>query len=194
MLRTGQDILLGLQRISWRLRLRCRSLTMLAALHRRARGALPRLPENCFVTDDNILASSKKIFFFARLIVCSSMFVLGCSRAPKPITGAIFLGNPALETIASQPNAVCYLIAKDQWGISVITKRWLNPKFPIDFSLTPQDLLLPMRPWEGPFFIEAALFVSLDPAKELPPPPIAKRVQSGDPVNPGAPSLRLVFN
>lgn len=128
------------------------------------------------------------------MAACLLLADFGCGKAPEPIIGTISLGNPALEATANQPNAVCYLIMKDQWGISVITKRWLNPKFPIDFTLTPEDLLLPTRPWKGPFFAEAALFLSLDPAKELPPPPSAKKVESADLVNPGATSLRLILN
>ncbi|GEM_PF-4021054 len=127
--------------------------------------------------------------------ICLLFFIGACSKFDPTISGLVSLGGTsALERLAGQPNVVCYLILKDQWGVPVASKRWLNPKFPIHFALTKTDLLLPTRPWEGPYQLEAYLFLSLDPNHELPPPPGAAIAIFDKPISPGNSALELVLH
>lgn len=112
-------------------------------------------------------------FAILAALTFSLIFFSGCRRSGSSsaiLRGHIKAAESSLENLAAQPNAVCYLIVEDQWGVPVVIKRWLNPKLPIVFKLTPQDLLMPSRPWQGPFKLQAFLFISQNPKQELPPP------------------------
>ncbi|MBI2070851.1 MAG: cation-translocating P-type ATPase [Elusimicrobia bacterium] len=119
----------------------------------------------------------------------ASLLFAGCQRinSPRFLQGNVVLGDDGLSAVANQPNSVCFLIAKDQWGVPVIIKRWLNPKFPLAFRLSRADLIIPSRPWKGPFYMEAFLFVSKDKAQELPAPKDAARGMIEHPVFPSLP-------
>ncbi|MBI4668683.1 MAG: hypothetical protein HY747_05790 [Elusimicrobia bacterium] len=124
-------------------------------------------------------------------------FLAGLSRSlgsPKVLRGHIVLGDESLTGLVNTPNAVCLLLAKDNWGVPVAVNRWLNPKFPLFFRITSSDLIVPSRHWQGPFHLEAYLFLSQNKDKELPPPADAVRCVLAKPVYPAVmQSLELVL-
>lgn len=69
------------------------------------------------------------------------------------IAGSITL-DPSLEYRAKRPNTVLFLVAKNTAGIPVAVKRMINPQFPLNFEMGPEDLILPGYTWTGPLQIE----------------------------------------
>lgn len=63
----------------------------------------------------------------------------------------------ALEHRASRANTVLFVIAKNQGGVPIALRRYINPSFPLDFELGDEDLLLPGEPWGGLLRIEGHL-------------------------------------
>lgn len=115
-----------------------------------------------------------------------SLLMGSCNRiaTQRAIRGTLTLGNDNYRYVAIKPNAVCYLIVKDQWGTPVAIRRWLNPKFPLYFRITADDRLVASRPWKGPYHLHAYLFESNNTERELPPPVNAARAVSDHPVYP----------
>ena len=44
---------------------------------------------------------------------------------------------------AARPNTMLFLVARNEGGVPVAVKKILNPVFPVDFQMTPSDLILP---------------------------------------------------
>ena len=76
-------------------------------------------------------------------------------RSAFHISGVIHI-SPELARRASHPNTVLFIIAKNTADIPVAVKRVVNPVFPLDFNVSPEDLLLP-DPWRGRLRLEAQL-------------------------------------
>ncbi len=50
---------------------------------------------------------------------------------------------PALEARAPKTNSVLFVIAQNAGGVPVAVHRIVNPEFPAEFKMAPQDLLVP---------------------------------------------------
>ncbi|MEK7287237.1 MAG: hypothetical protein AAB091_01575 [Elusimicrobiota bacterium] len=113
----------------------------------------------------------------AIFILLGSLATTGCNRITpaRTIKGTLTLEGSRHQHLINKPNAVCYMVIKDRWGIPVAIRRWLNPKFPLYFRITSDDRLVASRPWQGPFQAEAYFFESDNAERELPPPPGAAR-------------------
>lgn len=44
---------------------------------------------------------------------------------------------------AAKPNAMLFLVARNENGVPVAVKKVINPVFPMDFQMTPSDLIMP---------------------------------------------------
>jgi hypothetical protein len=90
------------------------------------------------------------------------IFVLccACTKKPKEISGKIEIA-PLLERIPIHPSAALYLIARaagQQGGPPLAVKRYTPPfRFPIEFTLSAQDAMMPDTPFEGSIDISARL-------------------------------------
>lgn len=133
--------------------------------------------------------------FWARTLTFTAMLAValgalsflfaGCSwNAQRTLRGYIVLDDGRLETLSKKPNAVCFLIAQDEWNVPVIIKRWINPRFPLFFKFYRTDMLSASRPWKGPFKLEAYLYSTENLKQELPPPANAARGYLNEPVYP----------
>jgi hypothetical protein len=63
----------------------------------------------------------------------------------------------ALQARASVPNMVLLIVAKNSGAVPVAVKRVVNPRFPVAFTLTREDLLVPGQDPQGPFTLDAEL-------------------------------------
>jgi hypothetical protein len=85
----------------------------------------------------------------------------GCTKKPPTtISGKIQIA-PLLDRIPIRPSAALYLIAKRSGqgsGFPAAVKRYTPPfKFPIEFTLSARDAMMPDAPFEGPFDITVRL-------------------------------------
>ncbi len=44
---------------------------------------------------------------------------------------------------AAKPNTMLFLVARNEDGVPVAVQKIINPVFPLDFRLTPSDLIMP---------------------------------------------------
>lgn len=44
---------------------------------------------------------------------------------------------------AARPNTMLFLVARNENGVPVAVKKVINPVFPMDFQMTPSDLIMP---------------------------------------------------
>ncbi len=72
------------------------------------------------------------------------------------ISGTITIA-PGLRAKAPQENAVLFIIAKSKGGVPIAVRRIVNPEFPVSFSLTAEDLLLPAAHPEPPFLLQVQM-------------------------------------
>jgi len=64
------------------------------------------------------------------------------------VSGTITLASP-LQRRVPRANAVLFVIAKNRGGVPLAVLRIVNPRFPVSFTMTEQDLLVPgSRPRE----------------------------------------------
>ena len=164
---------------------------ILPLLYLAATAALNRIsPARC-VRDPLFRRSLKRMCaaaLLAALTALSCLVFAGCKKAipgSTAIAGEISVADVNLSRALAKPNMVCYLFLKDRWDIPIAVKRWVNPQFPLFFRLTPSDLLVPTRPWKGPYALEAAIFSPKERERELPPPATALRTQTQAAVFPG---------
>jgi hypothetical protein len=76
------------------------------------------------------------------LLLCAS--VAGCEwlTGDFRLSGVVEI-SPALEARAPKTNSVLFVIAQNAGGVPVAVHRIVNPEFPAEFSMAPQDLLVP---------------------------------------------------
>ncbi|MEI7481306.1 MAG: hypothetical protein WCK75_03040 [Elusimicrobiota bacterium] len=88
----------------------------------------------------------KKIFlllFFLVFILLSAYFIY-----PFALRSAFLIRGTAEVTFelaerATKPNTMFFLVAKNEGGVPVAVKKIINPVFPLDFQMTPSDLIMP---------------------------------------------------
>lgn len=47
------------------------------------------------------------------------------------------------------PNMVMFVTAANIGGVPVAVKKFVNPTFPLDWKMEPEDMILPGRDWDG---------------------------------------------
>lgn len=47
------------------------------------------------------------------------------------------------------PNMVMFVTAANIGGVPVAVKKFVNPTFPLDWKMSPEDMILPGRDWDG---------------------------------------------
>jgi hypothetical protein len=68
------------------------------------------------------------------------------------ISGTIDIA-PRLEAKADRPNTTCFVVIKNSDEIPLAIKRFVNPSFPLKFSINNEDMLL-SKVWGDPLKIE----------------------------------------
>ena len=72
------------------------------------------------------------------------------------ISGTVTIAS-SLQGRALPNNSVLFIIAKNTGGIPVAVCRIVNPQFPVSFSLTPEDLLVPAAPPQAPLVLQVEM-------------------------------------
>jgi hypothetical protein len=88
------------------------------------------------------------------------LLLSACTKKAPTVSGKIEIAS-LLERIPIQPTAALYLIARPAGqtsGPPLAVKRFTPPfRFPIEFTLSAQDLMIPDTPFEGPLEINVRL-------------------------------------
>ena len=72
------------------------------------------------------------------------------------VSGTITIAAP-LQAKAPKSNSVLFVIARNKGGVPVAVHRIVNPQFPVSFTLTEQDLLVPGSRPENPLQLEVQM-------------------------------------
>jgi len=81
-------------------------------------------------------------FFFGFLLLAAHLIYPFALRAVFLVKGTAKITSDFAER-AARPNTMLFLVAKNEDGVPVAVKKILNPIFPVDFQMTPSDLILP---------------------------------------------------
>ena len=83
------------------------------------------------------------LFLFFSLLAMSAYFIYPFTlRAIFLVRGTAEITSELAER-AAKPNTMLFLVAKNEGGVPVAVKKIINPVFPLDFQLTPSDLIMP---------------------------------------------------
>ncbi len=87
----------------------------------------------------------KKIFLllFVAGISLSAYFIYPFAlRAVFLVRGTAEITSELAER-AAKPNTMLFLVVKNEDGVPVAVKKIINPVFPLDFQMTPSNLIMP---------------------------------------------------
>ncbi len=109
--------------------------------------------------------------------------------AAAPIRGRIEIAPELAERAAS--SRVVFLIARAPGGGPPVAARRLEPRFPLEFELGPDDRMIQSRPFEGPLLLSARLDGDGNATTRSP-----GDVQGAapEPVHPGDTGVRLLLD
>ncbi len=82
----------------------------------------------------------------------AALAVLGCARSDFQFSGSI-TAPPPIQKLAERPNLVLYVVATNSGGVPVAVKKIVNPRLPIHYRITSDDLILPGETWDGPLTV-----------------------------------------
>lgn len=71
-----------------------------------------------------------------------ALLAVGCRRGEFRVAGTITLSSN-LQHHLPKENAVLFVVVKNRGGVPVAVRRIVNPQFPVEFEVRPQDLLVP---------------------------------------------------
>jgi hypothetical protein len=75
---------------------------------------------------------------------------------------------PKLRARAPTTNAMLFIVAENAGGVPVAVHRIVNPEFPAEFKMTPEDLLLPAVRGREPLKVHAEMNTHGDIGKPRP--------------------------
>ncbi len=83
---------------------------------------------------------------------------LGCRRSAPvfKLAGTITIAS-RIQGKAPKRNSVLFIIAKNAGGVPIAVRRIVNPRFPVSFELSPDDLLVPGASPENPFLLQVQM-------------------------------------
>jgi hypothetical protein len=82
------------------------------------------------------------LFFLAFILLSAYLIYPFALRAFFLVGGTAEITSELAER-AAKPNTMLFLVAKNDGGVPVAVKKIINPVFPLDFQMTPSDLILP---------------------------------------------------
>jgi hypothetical protein len=80
--------------------------------------------------------------FFGSLVLAAYFIYPFALRVIFLVKGTAQITSEFAER-AARPNTMLFLVARNEGGVPVAVKKILNPVFPVDFQMTPSDLILP---------------------------------------------------
>lgn len=90
------------------------------------------------------------------LALAGAALLAGCAKREFRLCGSITIAS-VLQHKAPQGNAVMFIIAKNRGGVPMAVQRIVNPQFPVTFTITPADLIVPELPADTPLRIEVEM-------------------------------------
>lgn len=77
------------------------------------------------------------------VVICAGIWAISSSKAVHgfSLSGKIEVADRLLKT-AQATNVSCSIVAKNEADVPIAIKRIVNPKFPLDFNIDKNDLLL----------------------------------------------------
>jgi len=82
------------------------------------------------------------LFFSGLLLLTGYLLYPFALRAVFLVKGTAAITSDLAER-AARPNTMLFLVARNEGGVPVAVKKILNPIFPVDFQITPSDLIMP---------------------------------------------------
>ena len=83
------------------------------------------------------------MLFFLGFFFLSAYFIYPFAlRAVFLVRGTAEITTEFAER-AAKPNTMLFLVAKNEGGVPVAVKKIINPVFPLDFQMTPLNLIMP---------------------------------------------------
>lgn len=80
------------------------------------------------------------------ILAAAALALGGCWNAREfRISGTITISAP-MRPKAPRQNVVLFIIAKNKGGVPIAVRRIINPRFPVWYTLTPEDLIVPGVP------------------------------------------------
>ncbi|TBR17334.1 hypothetical protein EPO15_17115 [bacterium] len=64
------------------------------------------------------------------------------------LSGTVLVSNRFQKRLET-PNMVMFVTAANTGGVPVAVKKFVNPTFPLDWTMAPEDMILPGRDWDG---------------------------------------------
>jgi hypothetical protein len=90
------------------------------------------------------------------LLVLSAAASAGCAKREFHLSGTVTIAS-VLQRKAPRDNAVMFIIAKNRGDVPVAVHRIVNPRFPVKFTLGPEDLIVPDLPSDTALSIEVEM-------------------------------------
>ena len=87
-----------------------------------------------------------------RLSALLAALALGCAQGDFHFSGSI-TAPPPIQKLTKRPNLVLYVIATNSGGVPVAVKKIINPRLPIHYHITTDDLILPGKAEYGPLTV-----------------------------------------
>jgi hypothetical protein len=88
--------------------------------------------------------------------VAGAVLAAGCAKREFRISGTVTIAS-VLQHRAPKDNTVMFIVAKNRGDVPVAVHRIVNPQFPVDFTLGPDDLIVPDLPADTPLRIEVEM-------------------------------------
>lgn len=87
----------------------------------------------------------------AAILAAALALAAGCRALKREfkVSGTVTL-SAGLQARAPRAGAVLFIVAKNRGGVPVGVLRIVNPQFPVDFTMTEADLLVPGSHPKGP--------------------------------------------
>ena len=82
------------------------------------------------------------LFFLGFLGLAAYFIYPSALRAIFLVRGTAEITSELAER-AAKPNTMLFLVAKNEGGVPVAVKKIINPIFPLNFQMTPSDLIMP---------------------------------------------------
>ena len=90
------------------------------------------------------------------LLAVLAFGVLACGGPQFSISGTITLASN-LNRKAVQENSVLFVVALNRGGVPVAVRRIVNPQFPVSFTMTPEDLIVPAPKGQEPLLLRVQM-------------------------------------
>ena len=89
-------------------------------------------------------------------VAAAAALASGCAQREFRLSGTITVAA-SLQRRAPQDNVVLFIVAKNRGDVPVAVQRMVNPQFPVEFSLGPEDLIVPDLPADTPLRVEVEM-------------------------------------